>query len=87
MNWDVIQGKWKQFKGGVKSRWGKLTDNDLEQIQGNREKLVGKVQERYGHNRAAAEKEVDEWQKQLKELKEDIQEHHEEHKDKREDRR
>jgi uncharacterized protein YjbJ (UPF0337 family) len=87
MNWDVIKGKWKQFEGGVKSKWGKLTDNDLKQIEGDREKLIGKVQERYGHNRQKAEKEVDEWQKQLKELKENIEEHHEEHKDKRDDRK
>jgi uncharacterized protein YjbJ (UPF0337 family) len=74
MNWDVIEGKWKQLKGGVKARWGKLTDNDLEQIQGNREKLVGKVQERYGHNREKAEKEVDEWQKQFQEMRENAEE-------------
>jgi uncharacterized protein YjbJ (UPF0337 family) len=71
MNWDVIKGKWKQFRGGVKSRWGRLTDNDLKEIEGDREKLIGKVQERYGHDRDKAEKEVDAWQKEQKERQEE----------------
>lgn len=63
MNKDVIQGKWTQVKGDVKKTWGKLTDDDLDQIEGNREKLLGKIQETYGRSREAAEKELKEWEK------------------------
>jgi uncharacterized protein YjbJ (UPF0337 family) len=48
MNWDQMEGKWMQIKGSVKERWGKLTDDDLDVIAGKRDKLIGKVQERYG---------------------------------------
>jgi len=48
MNWDVIQGKWDQLKGSVKQQWGELTDDELTQINGDRDKLAGKLQERYG---------------------------------------
>lgn len=48
MNWDIIQGKWDQLKGSVKQQWGELTDDELTQINGDREKLAGKLQERYG---------------------------------------
>ena len=61
MNLDVLKGKWKQLKGEAKVQWGKLTDDDLDQIEGNTEKLVGKVQERYGYGREQAEREVDQW--------------------------
>ena len=56
MNWDVIQGKWDQLKGSVKEQWGDLTDDDLTQIQGDRDRMAGKLQERYGW----AKTEVDE---------------------------
>lgn len=59
MNWDVIQGKWKQIKGDAKIQWGKLTDDDLDRAEGNRDKLVGVIQERYGLAKDEAEKEVD----------------------------
>ncbi len=59
MNWDVIQGKWKQIKGDAQSQWGKLTDDDLDRAEGDREKLVGVIQERYGMAKDEAEKEVD----------------------------
>lgn len=62
MNWDQIQGKWKQMTGDVKRRWGKLTDDDLQVVEGNRERLVGKIQERYGVTKEEAEKQVDDWQ-------------------------
>lgn len=55
VNWDVIQGKWKQLKGDARIQWGKLTDDDWDQIAGNRDKLVGKLQERYGWTREEAE--------------------------------
>lgn len=61
MNWDQISGKWKQFTGKAKAEWGKLTDDDLDVIEGNREKLVGKIQERYGIAREEAEKQVSTW--------------------------
>lgn len=59
MNSDVFKGKWMQIKGEVKSQWGKLTDDDLDRVEGDTEKLVGKVQERYGYAREDAKREVD----------------------------
>lgn len=61
MNWDQVQGKWKQYKGQLRTKWGKLTDSDLDVIEGNRQQLVGKVQEYYGLTKEAAEKQVDEF--------------------------
>ncbi len=61
MNWDQIEGKWKQMKGAAREKWGQLTDSDFEQIAGNREKFIGKLQERYGYSREKAQQEVDEW--------------------------
>lgn len=61
MNTDVIAGKWKQVQGEVKKQWGKLTDDDLTIVEGQQEKLVGLVQERYGYAREQAEREVDEF--------------------------
>jgi uncharacterized protein YjbJ (UPF0337 family) len=59
MNADVFKGKWKQLKGEVKSQWGKLTDDDLDRVEGDTEQLIGRVQERYGYAREEAQKEVD----------------------------
>jgi uncharacterized protein YjbJ (UPF0337 family) len=61
MNWDQIEGKWKQMKGSAKQHFGKLTDDDLEQIRGQRDMLVGKIQERYGVAKEQAQKQADEW--------------------------
>ncbi len=61
MNRHELAGNWKQIKGHAKRKWGELTDDDLDEIEGRRQVLVGKLQERYGKNREAAEKEVDEW--------------------------
>ncbi|HEY9021036.1 MAG: CsbD family protein [Paracoccaceae bacterium] len=61
MNWDIIEGKWKQFTGSAKENWGKLTDDDLDQASGKRDQLIGKIQEKYGIARDEAEKQVDEW--------------------------
>ena len=58
MNWDVIKGDWMQFKGHVKEQWGKLTDDNLDQIDGRREQLAGKVQEAYGVTKDQAEEQV-----------------------------
>ena len=61
MNWDQIEGKWKQLRGQAKQQWGKLTDDDLDVMAGKRDALVGKVQERYGIAKEEAERQVDEW--------------------------
>lgn len=59
MNTDILGGMWKQIQGEVKTQWGKLTDDDITMINGQQDKLVGKVQERYGYARDEAEREVD----------------------------
>ncbi len=59
MNRDTLKGQWMQVKGKIKQQWGKLTDDDLDQIQGNYEMLVGRLQERYGRSREEIEKELD----------------------------
>ena len=61
MNKDVLEGNWKQFKGEVQKQWGKLTDDQLDQIQGSQEKLLGQPQESYGLSRDEAEKQYKEW--------------------------
>ena len=58
MNTDQVKGKWLQMKGEVRKQWGKLTDDDLDQVQGDAEKLMGKVQERYGYEKEQARDEV-----------------------------
>jgi uncharacterized protein YjbJ (UPF0337 family) len=61
MNWDTIGGQWKQFKGKVKEKWGQLTDDDLNQISGKKDQLLGKLQERYGYGKEQAAKELDDF--------------------------
>jgi uncharacterized protein YjbJ (UPF0337 family) len=61
MNWDEIQGKWKQMKGEVRTKWGKLTDDDIHTIGGEKDKLVGSIQERYGIHKDEALRQVDDW--------------------------
>jgi uncharacterized protein YjbJ (UPF0337 family) len=61
MNTDVLQGKWTQLKGNVRKQWGKLTDDDVDKIQGDAEILMGRTQERYGRSREDAKREVDTW--------------------------
>jgi uncharacterized protein YjbJ (UPF0337 family) len=61
MNSDQAKGKWKQLKGSVKERWGKLTDDDIDVINGQQDQLVGKIQEAYGIAREEAQKQVDQW--------------------------
>ena len=65
MNWDQVEGKCKQIKGEAKTRWGKLTDDDLDFVGGQRDKLVGRVQERYGIAKDQAQGEVEDWNKSL----------------------
>ena len=66
MNWDQVKGKWKQLKGQTKEKWGKLTDDDLDVIDGRRQQLVGRIQERYGIAKEEAEEQADEFVKALK---------------------
>ena len=61
MDWDRIEGNWKQFRGKVKEKWGKLTDDDLDVIEGNRDQLEGRLQERYGKAKDAVRDDVDNW--------------------------
>jgi uncharacterized protein YjbJ (UPF0337 family) len=65
MNQPWMKGKWNEFKGKAKERWGKLTDDDLKQVEGKRDRLVGIVQQHYGRSREQAEKELDEWERAL----------------------
>jgi uncharacterized protein YjbJ (UPF0337 family) len=66
INWETIAGKWKQYTGEVKSNWGKLTDDELLEINGDREILAGKLQERYGIAKEDANRQIDEWAGKLK---------------------
>ncbi|WP_299563803.1 CsbD family protein [uncultured Sulfitobacter sp.] len=61
MNWDKIEGNWKQFKGSAQAKWGELTDDEVDEAAGNREKLVGKIQEKYGVAKDEAERQVDDF--------------------------
>ena len=65
MGWDQVEGNWKQFKGKVRETWGKLTDDELEQIAGKRDILLGKIQEKYGIAKDEAEARVKEFEKTL----------------------
>ncbi len=61
MTQDMLKGAWKQLKGNVKMQWGKLTDDDMMQIDGNKDVLIGKLQQRYGYSKAQAEADYDRW--------------------------
>ena len=69
MNWDQIEGKWKQFTGSAQERWGKLTNDDIQTLTGKKDHLVGKIQERYGIAKEEAEKQADEWSRALEQTK------------------
>jgi len=69
MNWDQIEGKWKQFTGSARERWGKLTDDDIQTLTGKKDNLVGRIQERYGIAKEEAEKQAEDWSLALKEVK------------------
>ncbi len=62
MNWDIVKGNLKQFQGKVKEQWGKLTDDDLTRMDGNRDQLVGLIQEKYGVARDEADRQVKDWE-------------------------
>ena len=68
MNWDRVEGNWKQVTGKVKEQWGKLTDDDLMEIGGRRDQLVGKIQSRYGINRDQADAQVSGWEQKYKSM-------------------
>jgi uncharacterized protein YjbJ (UPF0337 family) len=61
MNWDQVEGQWKQMKGKVREKFGKLTDDDLQVIGGKKDQFLGKLQERYGVSREQAQKDLDNW--------------------------
>lgn len=65
MKWDFAEGSWKQMKGKVRKRWGKLTDDELEQVKGDRDQMIGLIQRKYSIGREEAEKQVDEWRARL----------------------
>ena len=64
--WDQIAGKWKQFKGSVTEKWGELTDDEVDEINGRRDVLAGKIQEKYGIAREEANRQIDEWAEEIK---------------------
>ncbi|MFB3818285.1 MAG: CsbD family protein [Candidatus Methylomirabilales bacterium] len=66
MNWDQIAGMWKQTKGKVKEQWGRLTDDELDRIEGRRDQLLGKLQEKYGWTRDQAERELSDWESRFR---------------------
>jgi uncharacterized protein YjbJ (UPF0337 family) len=61
MNWDQIEGRWKEMTGSVQSKWGELTDNEIQEVRGDRRALAGKIQNRYGITKEEAERQIDEW--------------------------
>jgi len=65
MNWDIIEGKWKQATGAVKTKWGKLTDDDLKAIAGKRDQLLGKLQEKYGIAKDQAESQLADFEREF----------------------
>jgi uncharacterized protein YjbJ (UPF0337 family) len=73
MNWEQIEGNWKQFKGGVKEQWGKLTDDDLTTVAGKRDRLAGLIQEKYGIAKQEVEDEISEFERRL-DAKDDVDE-------------
>ena len=70
MNWEQVEGQWKDLKGKIRTQWGKLTDDDFEQIAGQKDRFLGKLQERYGYQKEKAQNELDralrEWDKGTK---------------------
>jgi uncharacterized protein YjbJ (UPF0337 family) len=66
MDWSQISAQWTQLKGRLREQWGQLTDDELEVIAGNREKLIGKLQEKHGLTKDEVERQLEEWQKYVK---------------------
>ena len=67
MNWDQIEGKWKQFSGAAREKWGKLTDSDWQTVTGKKDQLVGRIQQRYGLAKEEADRQAEEWARTLEE--------------------
>lgn len=65
MNWNRVEGNWRQLRGKARTRWGRLTDDDLDVIAGKRDQLIGKLQARYGTSKAALETQIEEWSRRL----------------------
>lgn len=65
MNRDILAGKWKQIKGAAQSKWGEITDDEFDEIEGDATKLAGLIQERYGRTKEQAEREIEEWQESI----------------------
>jgi uncharacterized protein YjbJ (UPF0337 family) len=65
MNWDVIEGRWKELKGDLRTKWAKLTDSDFEAIGGKKDKLAGRIQQAYGYGKEEAERDIDTWISQV----------------------
>ena len=65
MNWDRIEGNWRELKGKAKEQWGKLTDDDVDRIAGQRDQMVGRVQKAYGISRDEADRQVRDWESRL----------------------
>jgi uncharacterized protein YjbJ (UPF0337 family) len=68
MNWDQVEGKWKELKGSARQQWGKLTDDDIEMIKGKKDELIGRLQQRYGLQREEAQKQADAWREAQREM-------------------
>lgn len=65
MNWDQVEGNWKQFRGKVQEQWGRLSDDELDEVKGRREQLIGTIQKRYGIAREEAERQVSDWERSV----------------------
>lgn len=68
MNWNIIEGKWKETIGSAREKWGDLTDDELTEVAGKKEKLEGLIQQKYGLTQEAASKQIDEWAEKIKDL-------------------
>lgn len=68
MNWDIVEGNWKQFKGKIKEQWGDLTDDNLDKIAGKRDQLSGKIQETYGVSKDEADKQITQFEERNKDI-------------------
>lgn len=64
MNWDQVEGKWKEFKGKIQERWGELTDDELDQAKGNRQQIEGLIQQKYGKTKEQVREELDRWMRE-----------------------
>ena len=65
MDWNIIEGKWKELKGHAREQWGKLTDDELEEVAGKKDRLVGKLQQKYGYASDEADRQAEEWAKHI----------------------